>query len=945
MLRNTLAPLAASVKECGLPEEILAKQAGTNASHKNPPCRSSKPNGKPTAVALGARAIQYQGKEAGTRLGSQQAWTKRGRYAVGCSHARSSPSSVRRKRCDHQWRTAACLLRGMVDRHPVSPDVLSEKTCRRWYCGTGILISVLLLASTLVSSYNTPGYGLRVAEDVLSPPSPGWAKLRNLPSGVEERTGSQEQRSRGNEEELFPERIVYRRRAASPYQSPILPGLPSRRSQLATTYEVQPLPVPPTRPVTAGPPAPSNDIAPATPPSVPAPPPMADCKCKDGYTSTPTGSPCGCVIPIQVGLELGVNLDTFFPLVSELSKELAEGSFLQLSQVRITNAKTVSNDQDKTEVHADLVPLGVAFDNTTAQLIAQRFWTRQVGINQTLFGNYSILFVNYPGLPSSPPSQASGPNSDGSVKGGGGSPSGSHVPGSPAEPGVRTENKFSKGTIVIISLTSAAGTAVLLGAIWLVAIKCCRTESSAVGEDTFLPDAKKSAGSTLPSTMDSFTTLSYSSNFASYIASARNFSALEIQRATDNFKEENIVGEGGFGRVYQGRLDDGSKVAVKVLTREDDREYLAEAELLSRLHHRNLVKLLGICIEGGVRALVYELITNGSVESHLHGPDREIGPLSWDARIKIALGAARGLAYLHEDSNPRVIHRDFKASNILLEEDFTPKISDFGLAKVASEGGGGEHISTRVMGTFGYVAPEYAMTGHLLVKSDVYSYGVVLLELLSGRKPVDMSQPRGEENLVTWARPLLSTKEGLDILLDPVLQGGVPEDHLIKVAGIASMCVQPEVSQRPFMGEVVQALKLVYNDSDASDGRISFNGSGAEVPSGQGTGTREPLGPQSSYRPSSLPAGPFSSGPSRSAESEPLPRPISASAVLSSSSRFIRQLSGSFRRYGSSSGPVRTTRSRPAWYKVRYPRGGTMSDHHNSKFEIELERDYFELWP
>ncbi|KAL2644028.1 hypothetical protein R1flu_011615 [Riccia fluitans] len=822
---------------------------------------------------------------------------------------------------------------------------------RSWYCGTGILISVFLFASTLVSTYglDTRGYGWR--EEVTNSRNPVWAKLRksellSSPSGVEEKTALLEKSSAIDvgkdriKEELVPKHILL---ASLSYRRPILPRLTSRRFQLATIDEVQPLPVSPTRPGnSSGPPAPPNGIVPAPPPSTPASPPMADCKCKNGYTSTPTGSPCGCVIPIQVGLELGVDLDTFFPLVLELSKELAEGSFLQQSQVRITNAKTVANDQEKTEVHADLVPLGVAFDNTTAQLIAQRFWTRQVGINETLFGNYSILFVNYPGLPSSPPSQASGPNSDPSVKGGG--PSGSHIPGT-VERGVGTENKFSKGTIVIISLTSAAGTAVLLGAIWLVAIKCCRSESSAVGEDTFLPGAKKSAGSTLPSTIDSFTTLSYSSNFASYIASARNFSALEIQRATDNFKEENIVGEGGFGRVYQGRLDDGRKVAVKVLTREDDREYLAEAELLSRLHHRNLVKLLGICIEGGVRALVYELISNGSVESHLHGADRDIAPLNWDARIKIALGAARGLAYLHEDSNPRVIHRDFKASNILLEEDFTPKISDFGLAKVASEGVGGEHISTRVMGTFGYVAPEYAMTGHLLVKSDVYSYGVVLLELLSGRKPVDMSQPPGEENLVRWARPLLSSKEGLELLLDPVLEGAVPEDNLAKVAGIASMCVQPEVSHRPFMGEVVQALKLVYNDSDASDGRISFNGShvGMDVPSGQGTG--EPLGPQSAYRPSSMPVGPFSSGPTHSAESEPPPRPISASAVLSNSSRFIRQLSGSFRRYGSSSGPLRTTRSKPAWYRMRYPRGGTMSDHHNSKFEIEFERDYFELWP
>ncbi|KAG4972494.1 hypothetical protein JHK85_038915 [Glycine max] len=219
----------------------------------------------------------------------------------------------------------------------------------------------------------------------------------------------------------------------------------------------------------------------------------------------------------------------------------------------------------------------------------------------------------------------------------------------------------------------------------------------------------------------------------------------------------------------------------------------------------------GLCTEKQTRCLVYELVPNGSVESHLHGADKETEPLDWDARMKIALGAARGLAYLHEDCNPCVIHRDFKSSNILLEHDFTPKVSDFGLARTALNEGN-KHISTHVIGTFGYVAPEYAMTGHLLVKSDVYSYGVVLLELLSGRKPVDLSQPAGQENLVAWARPLLTSKEGLQKIIDSVIKPCVSVDSMVKVAAIASMCVQPEVTQRPFMGEVVQALKLVCSE-------------------------------------------------------------------------------------------------------------------------------------
>jgi serine/threonine protein kinase len=199
------------------------------------------------------------------------------------------------------------------------------------------------------------------------------------------------------------------------------------------------------------------------------------------------------------------------------------------------------------------------------------------------------------------------------------------------------------------------------------------------------------------------TSMSLGSSMKSYTGTVKTFSLAELNRATENFNPENVVGEGGFGKVYQGVLDNGVLVAIKVLNCNDNnqqggREFVAEVQMLSRLHHRNLVKLIGICTEDPERCLVYELIPNGSVESHLHGPDN---PLDWEARVKIALGSARGLAYLHEDSTPRVIHRDFKASNILLEDDFTPKVSDFGLAKAAGEVGNSQPISTQVVGTFG----------------------------------------------------------------------------------------------------------------------------------------------------------------------------------------------------------------------------------------------------
>lgn len=224
------------------------------------------------------------------------------------------------------------------------------------------------------------------------------------------------------------------------------------------------------------------------------------------------------------------------------------------------------------------------------------------------------------------------------------------------------------------------------------------------------------------------------------------------------------------------------------------------------------------------------------------------------------------------------------------------------------------------------------MTGHLLVKSDVYSYGVVLLELLSGRKPVDMSQPPGQENLVTWARPLLTSKEGLELLVDPALENNFQLDNLAKVAAIASMCVQPEVSHRPFMGEVVQALKLVYNDTDVHNGTGSSNGSQLDdslAESEMRAGVRRGwIEQKSSFLPdnTSFVSIDYDSGPSRAGESVTR-RPVSASAMLSNSARFLRQQSNSFRRH-SLSGPLRLSRSRLAGFERRHAnKQGSISEH------------------
>ncbi|KAI5063520.1 hypothetical protein GOP47_0022067 [Adiantum capillus-veneris] len=520
---------------------------------------------------------------------------------------------------------------------------------------------------------------------------------------------------------------------------------------------------------------------PSSPPSVsPKPssptPPMEDCGaivCLPPLTKTPFMSPCGCVHPIQVRIELTVPLYSLFPLISVLAANLAESTVLSPNQVEIVGANADSQDPDNSVVDVNLVPLDQGFDNLTALIIYEKFWKHEVVLNLTLFGNYSVLYVQYPGLPPSPPTQQT-------ALGG--------QPGAPARENpvgvvVKTKgHKLGVGTIAVITLSAAIALVFILGALWFVLLKvgCCKGRRLVEAGPVVSARTKRSAA--LSSEMGSSTSISFTSSIAAYVSTARTFTFVELDRATGRFRSDNVIGEGGFGRVYSGVLEDGQKVAVKVLTRDNQhggKEFIAEVEMLSRLHHRNLVKLIGICTEEHNRCLVYELIPNGSVESHLHGIDKETSTLDWEARMKIALGAARGLAYLHEDSNPRVIHRDFKASNILLENEFNPKVSDFGLAKAAPDEGSG-HLSTRVMGTFGYVAPEYAMTGHLLVKSDVYSYGVVLLELLSGRKPVDMSQPPGQENLVTWARPLLTSREGLEVLVDPALRSNYPLDNLAK---------------------------------------------------------------------------------------------------------------------------------------------------------------------
>ncbi|XP_038889837.1 probable serine/threonine-protein kinase PBL17 isoform X2 [Benincasa hispida] len=291
------------------------------------------------------------------------------------------------------------------------------------------------------------------------------------------------------------------------------------------------------------------------------------------------------------------------------------------------------------------------------------------------------------------------------------------------------------------------------------------------------------------------------------------FAYEEMKLSTKNFRPDLILGEGGFGVVYKGFIDENVRpgfkmmqVAIKELNREGfqgDREWLAEVNSLGQLSHPNLVKLIGYCCEDEHRMLVYEYMAGGSLEKHLF---RRVGSsLSWARRIKIALDVAKGLAFLHGAETP-IIYRDFKSSNILLDADFNAKLSDFGLAK---EGPMGDqtHVSTRVMGTYGYAAPEYVMTGHLTARSDVYGFGVVLLEMLIGRRVMDKTRPSREHNLVEWARPLLNHNKKLLKILDPRLEGQYSTKAAMKVANLTYQCLSQNPKGRPLMSQVVEMLE------------------------------------------------------------------------------------------------------------------------------------------
>lgn len=292
----------------------------------------------------------------------------------------------------------------------------------------------------------------------------------------------------------------------------------------------------------------------------------------------------------------------------------------------------------------------------------------------------------------------------------------------------------------------------------------------------------------------------------SEVQNLKLYSYKELKAATDDFSLANKIGEGGFGPVYLGKLRHGNQAAIKVLSaesRQGAREFLTEIKVISDIEHENLAKLIGCCVEGDHRILVYDYIENNSLSQTLLGSGHSSIQFSWRTRTKICIGIARGLAFLHEEVRPHIVHRDIKASNILLDKDLTPKISDFGLAKLIPTNM--THVSTRVAGTIGYLAPEYAIRGQLTRRADVYSFGVLLVEIVSGRCNTNSLLPSDEQYILERVWHLYERNELVE-LVDTAMYGDFDAEEACKYLKIGLLCTQDNPKLRPVMSTVVKML-------------------------------------------------------------------------------------------------------------------------------------------
>lgn len=486
--------------------------------------------------------------------------------------------------------------------------------------------------------------------------------------------------------------------------------------------------------------------------------------CPDGYQYAPPSptKQCTCMAPVYVGYRLkSPGFSDFFPYIDSFKEYLSSGLEMNLSQLEIQSAEW----QEGPRLRMDLK----IFPNNGTSGIFNRseiLWIREMFSgwripDSEVFGPYEFLsFTLLPPYVEELPGGSSGLN---------------------------------KGALAGIILGTIAGSVTLSAIVALLILRRYTKKHNT-------PSRRR------PSTRISIR-----------IDGVKDFTYSELAVATNSFDNSTVVGSGGYGKVHRGVLANGTVVAIKRAQEgslQGEKEFLTEIELLSRLHHRNLVSLLGYCDEEGEQMLVYEFMPNGTLRDHLSSKSKV--PLSFARRIKVALGSARGILYLHTEANPPIFHRDIKATNILLDSTFTAKVADFGLSRLAPvpelEGGVPSHVSTVVKGTPGYLDPEYFLTHKLTDKSDVYSLGVVFLEMLTGMHPISHGK-----NIVREVN--IAYRSGMIFSILDERMGSYPSECVEKFINLALKCCQEETDARPAMTEVYRELEniwLVVADSDTN---------------------------------------------------------------------------------------------------------------------------------